>query len=97
MGEGTLPDFDDNEAISCLDIGYDGNNHPVVFIGTADSDTGQYGGVYYLAEGDFGAGWTDMMAEGYDIYAIACRPQFAHNFRLIALASDESRQLYHQQ
>ena len=89
VGEGTLPAFDANETIACLDIGYDGNDHPIVFIGTADSDTGQYGGVYYLAEGDYGAGWTDMMAEGYDIYAIACPPDFDLNFRLIALASDE--------
>jgi photosystem II stability/assembly factor-like uncharacterized protein len=91
VGEGTLPDFDDNEAISCLDVGYDGSNHPSVFIGTADSDPGQYGGIYYLAEGDFGAGWTDMMAEGYDIYAIACPPDFELNFRLVALGSDGAR------
>jgi photosystem II stability/assembly factor-like uncharacterized protein len=89
VGEGTLPVLDDNERIACLDIGYDGN-HPLVFIGTVDSDEVQYGGVYYLSEGDFGAGWTDMMAEGYDIYAIAAAPQFDHSFRLVALASDES-------
>ncbi len=90
VSEGTLPAFDANEAISCLDVGYDGASHPIVFIGTADSDTGQYGGVYYLAEGDFGAEWTDMMAEGYDIYAIAAAPEFELNFRLAALACDES-------
>jgi len=90
VGEGTLPAFDANETIACLDVGYDGSNHPIVFIGTADSDTGQYGGVYYIAEGDFGAGWTDMMAEGYDIYAIAAAPDFELNFRLTVLACDES-------
>jgi len=91
VGEYTLPAFDANEAIACLDVGYDGKNYPVVFIGTTDSDAGQYGGVYYLAEGEYGAGWTDMMAEGFDIYAIACPPDFEINHRLIALASDESR------
>jgi hypothetical protein len=89
MGEGSLPALDENERIACLDVGYDAN-HPLVFIGTTDGDTGQYGGVYYLSEGDFGAGWTDMIAEGYDIYAIAAARQFDHNFRLVALASDES-------
>ena len=89
VGEGTLPAFDANERISCLDVGYDGSDHPIVFIGTADSDTGQYGGIYYFAEGDFGAGWMDMMAEGYDIYAIAGAPGFERNFGLVALASDE--------
>jgi photosystem II stability/assembly factor-like uncharacterized protein len=89
LSEGTLPDFDANERIACLDIGHDGT-HPIVFIGTVDSDTDQYGGVYYLAEGDFGAGWRDMMAEGYDIYAIAAAPQFDHSLRLVALASDEN-------
>jgi photosystem II stability/assembly factor-like uncharacterized protein len=89
VGEGTLPALDANERIACLDIGYDGG-HPIVFIGTVDSDEGNYGSVYYLTEGDFGAVWTDMMAEGYDIYAIACPPGFDHSFRLIALVSDES-------
>jgi hypothetical protein len=90
VGEGTLPDFDaTNERIACLDIGYDGG-HPIVFIGTVDSDEGNYGSVYYLTEGDFGAGWTDMMIAGYDIYAIACPPGFYHSFRLVALVSDES-------
>ncbi len=89
LSEGTLPALDANERIACLDIGHDGN-HPIVFIGTADSDPGQYGGVYYLTEGDFGAGWRDMMAEGYDIYAIACPPGFDHSLRLVALASDEN-------
>ena len=90
VGDGTLPAFDTNEKITCLDVAYSSSNHPIVFIGTADSDIGQYGGVYYLAEEDFGAGWTDMMAEGYDIYAIAGTPDFEHNHRLVALASDES-------
>jgi photosystem II stability/assembly factor-like uncharacterized protein len=90
VSESTLPDFDaTNERIACLDIGYDGN-HPIIFIGTVDSVPTQYGGVYYLAEGDFGAGWTDMMAEGYDIYAIACPPGFDHSLRLVVLASDEN-------
>ncbi|MCX6010851.1 MAG: hypothetical protein NT134_01060, partial [Chloroflexi bacterium] len=90
VGDGTLPALDANETISCLDVGYNGSNHPIVFIGTANSDMSQYGGVYYLAEGDFGAGWADMMAEGYDIYAIAASPNFDQDRRLIALASDES-------
>ncbi len=90
VSEGTLPAFDDNEIITCLDVGYNGADRPIVFIGTADSEPGQYGGVYYIAEEDFGAGWTDMMAGGYDIYAIAASPQFHYSSRLVALASDES-------
>jgi len=90
VGEGTLPALDTNETITCLDVGYDGTDRPIVFIGTADSDAGQYGGIYYIAEGDFGAEWTDMMAEGYDIYAIAAAPDFELNFRLAAVASDEA-------
>lgn len=88
---GGLPVFDENESISCLDVGYDGSHHPLVFIGTADSDPGQWGGVYYLDEGGFGAEWTDMMAAGYDIRAIAAAPQFDHDFHLVALGSDASR------
>lgn len=64
-GEGfralTPPDLDGNEIISCLDIGYDGYNHPLVFIGTADGDGGQWGSVYYLEEGGVRGG-----VGGYD-------------------------------
>jgi hypothetical protein len=90
LSQGTLPAFDANEAISCLDIGYKGSHNPILFIGTADQDSGQWGGIYYLVEEEFGAQWTDMGAEGYDIYALACAPQFSQNHRTIALASDEA-------
>jgi photosystem II stability/assembly factor-like uncharacterized protein len=91
VSQSNLPALDESERIACLDVGYDVGDHPIVFIGTADADAGHYGGVYYLTEGDFGAEWTDMMAGGYDIYAIAAAPQFDYNFRLLALGSDESK------
>jgi len=54
----SLPTLDDNESITCLDVGYDASDEPYVFIATADTDDGDFGGVYYLPEADSGAEWT---------------------------------------
>jgi len=90
VSDDTLPSLGGNEAITCLDAGYDGSGKPVVFIGTADIDGGDFGGVYYLTEAGFGTEWTDMEAGGYDVYSIAGSPCFDQNFLLIALVTDES-------
>jgi hypothetical protein len=90
VGDGTLPLLDANELITCLDVGYDGSDDPIIFIGTADIDGGDSGGIYYLAEADFGASWADMEATGYDVQSIACSPSFDTDFLLIALVTDET-------
>jgi len=90
VSDGTLPVLDANESIACLDVGYDGNDNPIIFIGTADIDAGDFGSVYYLAETDIGARWTDLEAGDYDIRSIACSPDFAQGYLTIALATDET-------
>ena len=90
VGDGTLPALDANESIACLDVGYDDNDDPVVFIGTADIDGGDFGSVYYLAEADFGAKWTDLKTGNYDVHSIACSPYFDKDSLLIALVTDET-------
>jgi photosystem II stability/assembly factor-like uncharacterized protein len=90
VGDDTLTTLDTNEAITCLDVGYDGNDDPVISIGTADIDGGDFGDIYYLAEADFGAGWTNLEAGDYDVYSIAASPYFDQDFLLIALVTDET-------
>ncbi len=58
VADTTLPILDDNESITCLDVGYDAGDEPYVFIATADTDGGDFGGVYYLPEADSEAEWT---------------------------------------
>jgi len=90
VADTTLPTLDDNESITCLDVGYDANDDPYVFIATADTDDGDFGGVYYLPEADSGAEWTDLQAGSYDVYSIAGSPKFKADSQVIAIATDET-------
>jgi photosystem II stability/assembly factor-like uncharacterized protein len=90
LGSGSFPALDTNESITCLDVSYDDNNNPFIFIGTADTDGGDFGGIYYIAEATFGAKWTDLEAGSYDVYSIATSPDFGNDSRLIALVTDET-------
>ena len=90
VGNGSLPTLDANESIVCLDVGYDGNDDPLVVIGTADTDGGDFGHIYCLAEADFGANWTGLEAGNFDVYSIAGSPDFKNHPQIIALATDET-------
>jgi len=88
IADGTLPTLDTNESITCLDGGYvDGDLY--LLIGTADADGGDSGSVYYIAETSFGAKWTDLEIGNYDVYSIACSPEFADDCQIIAVVTDE--------
>jgi len=88
VADTTLPPLDTNESITCLNAGYM-DDDLYLFIGTADADDGDFGGVYYIAEADFGAKWTDLEVGNYDVYSIAGSPEFASDFQIIAVATDE--------
>ncbi len=89
VADATLPILDDNESITCLDVGYDASDDPYVFIATADTDNGDFGGVYYLPEADSGAEWTDLQVGNYDVYSIAGSPKFKDDSQVIAIVTDE--------
>ncbi|UCC90583.1 MAG: hypothetical protein JSW24_05550, partial [Dehalococcoidia bacterium] len=74
------------EEITCLALGYIGDE-PYVFIGTANEAAG--GGVYYLHDVAFGGGWTDLDVGNYDVYSIACSPNFGTNLQVIAVVTDK--------
>ncbi|TET25863.1 MAG: hypothetical protein E3J67_02970, partial [Dehalococcoidia bacterium] len=90
VGYGTFPALDASESVACLDVGYNGNDDPFVFIGTADKDKDNFGGVYCIAEADFGARWADVKVGNYDLYSIAGSPDFAQDSRVMALVTDET-------
>jgi hypothetical protein len=89
LGGGSFPALDANEVITCLDVGYDSNGKPFIFIGTADADSGDFGSIYFIAGGDFAARWTDLKAN-YDVYSVACSPDFGDSYQTIALVTDET-------
>ncbi len=90
IADATLPTLDANETITCLDAGYvDGELY--LFIDTADTDDGDFGGVYYIAATSFGASWADLEVGNYDVYSIAYLPESADDFQIIAVVTDEAR------
>lgn len=74
------------EVITCLDVGYDVNSKPYVFMGTADGSYG--GGVYYIPEAESGASWIDLKVGEYDVYSIASSPEFKDDSQIIAVVTD---------
>ena len=90
VADTTLPTLDGNESITCLDVGYDASDDPYVFIATADTDGGDFGGVYYLPEADSEANWTDLQVGSYDVYSIAGSPEFKNDSQVIAIVTDET-------
>jgi hypothetical protein len=87
LGAASFPALDANESVTCLDVGYDNSGHPFIFIGTADTDGGDFGNIYYLGGADFTARWTDFGAN-YDVYSVACSPDFGNDYRTVALVTD---------
>ena len=74
------------EEITCLAVSYV-DDEPYVFIGTANEAAG--GGVYYIQDIAFGGGWTDLDVGNYDVYSIAGSPDFATDYQVIAVVTDQ--------
>jgi len=74
--------------ITCIDVGYNSDKDPYVFVGTADGAAG--GGVYYLPDIQFGKGWTDLDVGNYDVRSLACSPGFAADSQVIAVITDNA-------
>ena len=88
VADTTLPALSPNESIICLNASYV-NGDLYLLIGTADADDGDFGGAYYIAETGFGANWTNLEVGDYDVYSIAGSPEFANDFQVIAVVTDE--------
>ena len=78
----------DNITISGIDVGrLDGNS--IVAAGTIDHDSSQFGGVYTLDETEVMAGWVDTGLGSYDVSDLVFSPNFAADFQLVAVVTDE--------
>ncbi len=78
-----------NIEITSIDIGRLGDSSLIV-VGTRDSDTGEFGGVYVLDEGQPFSGWLDTSVGDYDVYAVAFSPGFASDEQIVAVVTDET-------
>ncbi len=73
--------------ITCLDV-VSSAGDTYIFIGTAN---GGGGDVYYMRDAPFGGGWTDLGIGNYDVYSVACSPQFQDDSRVTAIVTDNVR------
>jgi len=67
------------EPITSIDVGYDDDDNPFVFIGTREGGNGT---VYWIGEAGYPSTWTDLALScystgDYDAYAVGCAPDFA--------------------
>jgi photosystem II stability/assembly factor-like uncharacterized protein len=77
----------DNIEITSIDATWLDNN--IVAIGTRDTDSYEFGGVYILDEEDTIPRWTDTNL-GYDVYAVAFSPNYTTDGQLVAVVTDET-------
>lgn len=62
----------------------------VIAVGTADADSGEFGGVYLLDEGTGTYIWEDTGIGSLDVYAVAFSPNFSADRQIVAVATDET-------
>ena len=78
----------DNIEITAIDVAPLDNNHLIV-VGTRDTDSLEYGGVYILDENQPFPNWINTDLDSYDVYAIAFSPNFAGDQQMVAVVTDE--------
>jgi photosystem II stability/assembly factor-like uncharacterized protein len=62
----------------------------IVVVGTRDTDSGEFGGVYILDESELVSTWVDTGIGGYDIGAVAFSPHYPDDRVMVAVATDET-------
>jgi len=79
----------DNLTITSIDVAPLYSNN-IITVGTRDTDTSQFGGVYTLDEAQVIPSWTDTNVGNYDVYSVAFSPNFPADRQLVAVVTDES-------
>jgi hypothetical protein len=93
----------DDEPITSIDVGYDADDNPFVFVGTRD--VGEYcppavvGDVLYIGEAGYPANWTSLNLScfhggGYDAIAVGCAPDFADTKETYAVVTTDDDDMY---
>ncbi len=79
----------DNLTITAIDVARLDSNS-IIAVGTRDTDSSQYGGIYILDEGELLPSWIDTNLGNYDVYAVAFSPNFPGDRQLVAVVTDET-------
>lgn len=78
-----------NIEITSLSLARLGNSR-IVAVGTRDTDSSQYGGVYILDESELVPKWQNTNIGNYDVVALAFSPHFLTDRQLVAVVTDET-------
>ncbi len=78
-----------NIEITAIDITPQGNDY-IIAVGTRDTDSLEYGGVYILDENKPFANWVDTNLGNYDVFAVAFSPNFASDQQIVAVVTNET-------
>jgi len=73
--------------ITSVDVSYDDDEAPYVFIGTTDSAALWGGSVFYICQSGYPAQWTDLRID-LATYAVAASPEFADTGEIFAVSSN---------
>jgi hypothetical protein len=88
--EDALDDAGGTQVITSVDVAYNSDEDPYVFIGTMDAGGNYLGSVFYIAQEEIAGAWTDLEVGAFDVYAVAASPDFADEHELFALVTDDS-------
>jgi photosystem II stability/assembly factor-like uncharacterized protein len=77
-----------NIAITSISVAW--LNYNIIAVGTRDTDSPGFGGVYTLEEADNFPGWIDTDIGAYDVYAVAFSPNYASDRQIAAVVTDET-------
>jgi len=65
-------------------------NYNIIAVGTRDTGSSEFGGVYTLDEADIIPGWVDTQIGSYDVYNVAFSPDYMSDRQLVAIMTDET-------
>ena len=77
-----------NREISYVDVTRLNSN--IIAVGTRDTDSAEFGGVFTLDEADTIPGWTDTSIGSYDVCTVAFSPDYNADRRIVAVVTDEN-------
>jgi photosystem II stability/assembly factor-like uncharacterized protein len=85
-----LPELPRRAGANITSIAVTWLNNNIIAVGTADTNNGEFGGVYILDEGEIFLGWEDTNIGDYDVYALAFSPDYVTGRQIVAVVTNET-------
>jgi photosystem II stability/assembly factor-like uncharacterized protein len=77
-----------NREITSIDVTW--WNGDIIAVATRDTDNSEFGGVYTLDGTNVYSNWVNTNIGSYDVYAVAFSPNYASDWQLVAVMTDET-------